>query len=73
LNDELNSIGTGSTYTAISVDEVENVKIPFFQLPEQLSIARFLDDRETCDPWDKTYGTVYPGIISAWRFYGGNP
>jgi len=45
LNDELNSIGTGSTYTAISVDEVENIKIPYAELPEQRSIAIYLDDR----------------------------
>lgn len=45
LNDELNSIGTGSTYTAISVDEVENIKIPYAELPEQCSISIYLEDR----------------------------
>ncbi len=43
LNDELNSIGTGSTYAAISVDDVKNVKYPFPMVEEQLSIASFLD------------------------------
>jgi type I restriction enzyme S subunit len=28
LNDELNSIGTGSTYTAVSIDDIANVFIP---------------------------------------------
>lgn len=45
LNDELNSIGTGSTYTAISVDEVENIKIPYAELPEQCSISIYLENR----------------------------
>jgi type I restriction enzyme S subunit len=44
-NDELNSIGTGSTYTAISVDEVRDLKIPLPPLPEQKAIASFLDEK----------------------------
>ncbi|WP_143311907.1 restriction endonuclease subunit S, partial [Candidatus Methanoperedens nitratireducens] len=38
-------IGTGSTYTAISVDDIKNVKYPFPTIEEQHAIARFLDDR----------------------------
>jgi len=43
LHDELNSIGTGSTYTAISVDEVENLFCIFPPLAEQTAIAYFLN------------------------------
>jgi type I restriction enzyme S subunit len=42
-NEELNSIGTGSTYTAISTDEVGNFVIINPPEKEQLSIASFLD------------------------------
>ena len=45
LNDELNSMGTGSTYTAISVDEVKNVFIPSISKTEQKAIAKFLDHK----------------------------
>ncbi len=43
LNEELNSIGTGSTYTAISVDDVKNTHILKIPLPEQQAIVDFLD------------------------------
>lgn len=45
LADELNSIGTGSTYTAISVEEVENIFCVSPPFEEQLSIANFLDKK----------------------------
>jgi type I restriction enzyme S subunit len=43
LNDELNSIGTGSTYTAISVDDIKNIIATCPPLVEQNIIAKFLD------------------------------
>lgn len=43
LNEELNSIGTGSTYTAISVDDVKNTHILKIPPPEQHAISDFLD------------------------------
>ncbi len=46
LNKELNSLGTGSTYTAVSVDQVENVVILMPSNKEQQAIADYLD-RET--------------------------
>ena len=42
LNDELNSIGTGSTYTAISVDEVRNVILPCPPFSEQSNIDFYI-------------------------------
>jgi type I restriction enzyme, S subunit len=45
-NNELNSIGTGSTFTAISIDEIKNLSFIIPPLPEQHTIAAFLD-RET--------------------------
>jgi len=42
-HEELNSIGTGSTYTAISADDVKNTYLPHPPLPEQQAIADFLD------------------------------
>ncbi|MFH2023886.1 MAG: restriction endonuclease subunit S, partial [Candidatus Micrarchaeota archaeon] len=45
LHDELNSIGTGSTYTAVSVDEIKNVIIPQPPSYKQQSIANFLDHK----------------------------
>jgi type I restriction enzyme S subunit len=47
LNEELNSIGTGSTYTAISAEEVKNVLLITPPIPEQTAIAAFLDEK-TC-------------------------
>jgi len=43
LNDELNSIGTGSTYTAVSIDDIANVIIPIIPPIEQQSIATYID------------------------------
>ena len=43
LNDELNSIGTGSTYTAVSIDDIANVFIPKISPIEQQAIANYLD------------------------------
>jgi type I restriction enzyme S subunit len=40
---ELNSIGTGSTYTAITADEVNNLLISYPPIAEQTSIANYLD------------------------------
>ncbi len=40
--DELNSIGTGSTYTAITADEVNNLLISYPPIAEQTSIANYL-------------------------------
>ena len=45
LNEELNSIGTGSTYTAVSVNDIKNVFIPIIQCDEQNIIANFLDHK----------------------------
>lgn len=45
LNKELNSLGTGSTYTAVSTDEVKNVYIPQPDILEQASIVTFLDKK----------------------------
>ena len=43
LSGELNRIATGSTYTAISVDEVNNVAIPDPVFDEQELLSSFLD------------------------------
>lgn len=43
--DELNSIGTGSTYTAITVDEVNNLLIPYPSSDEQSTIADYLENK----------------------------
>lgn len=46
LNDELNSMGTGSTFTAISIDEIRNIAIPRTpSLGEQQTIAAYLDHK----------------------------
>ncbi len=45
LNEELNSIGTGSTYTAISAEEVKNVFLITPPPSEQTAIASFLDEK----------------------------
>ena len=45
--DELNSIGTGSTYTAIAVEDVKNSIYVFPPLPEQTAIANYLDTKTT--------------------------
>lgn len=43
--DELNSLGTGSTYKAISVSIVENTSISQPPLSEQEAIANYLDEK----------------------------
>lgn len=45
LNEELNSIGTGSTYTAISAEEVKNVLLISPTISEQTAIANYLDKK----------------------------
>jgi type I restriction enzyme S subunit len=45
LNEELNSIGTGSTYMAISAEEVKNVLLITLPTSEQIAIASFLDEK----------------------------
>ena len=47
INDELNSIGTGSTYTAIAVEDVKNSSFVFPPIKEQTTIANFLDTKTT--------------------------
>lgn len=42
---ELKSLATGSTYDAISIDEVSNIKILVPSPPEQTRIASFLDQK----------------------------
>ena len=44
-NEELNSIATGSTFTAISIDEVKNLQIPLPPLPTQKAIVEYLDTK----------------------------
>ena len=43
--DELNSIGTGSTYKAVSVEEVKNLFILNPSTDEQTAIANYLDEK----------------------------
>ncbi len=45
IHDELNKIGTGSTYTAVSIDDIKNVFVPYISPIEQQSIANFLDHK----------------------------
>jgi len=45
LNGELNSQGTGSTFTAIAADDVGNSKIPSIDSQEQGSIVEYLDHK----------------------------
>ncbi len=47
LNSELKRIGTGSTYTAISIVDVENMFIPNIPPAEQKSISTYLDRKTT--------------------------
>ncbi len=51
INEELNSIATGSTYTAISVDDIRNMSFPFCPLDEQKAIADYLDEK--CEKVDR--------------------
>jgi len=50
--DYLNSIGTGSTYTAISTEDIINLPMRYPPLPEQTAIANYLD--KTTSKIDKT-------------------
>jgi len=43
LGDELNSIGSGSTFTAVSVDQIKNLRVPSPPISEQRRIASYLD------------------------------
>jgi len=43
ITDELNSIATGSTYVAVTADEVRNVYVPSNSSDEQQAIADYLD------------------------------
>jgi type I restriction enzyme S subunit len=43
LNEYLNSLGTGSTFTAISTTTLKDVFLPFISLPEQTQITKYLD------------------------------
>jgi type I restriction enzyme, S subunit len=42
-NADLNSLGTGTTYIAISLSAVKNLKIPYPPFSEQVAIATYLD------------------------------
>lgn len=44
-HEELNSLGSGSTYTAIALDDVRNLPIPDIPPSEQKKITGFLDSR----------------------------
>ncbi len=41
--EELNKVSTGTTFVAITIPNLSNIKIPKVSLPEQQSIVRFLD------------------------------
>ncbi len=41
----LNSLSTGSTFKAVTIGQIKNIKIPIPPLPEQTAIANFLDDK----------------------------
>lgn len=45
IKEELHSIGTGSTYTAVSANDVKNLYIPNIPLLEQRSIIDFLNHK----------------------------
>lgn len=47
LNEHLNSLGTGSTFTAISTDVLRDLEIPIPQIKEQTKIASYLDHKTT--------------------------
>ena len=47
LLEELNSIATGSTYTAVSVEQVNNVFLPHPSYDEQGAISDYLDHKTT--------------------------
>jgi type I restriction enzyme S subunit len=45
LKDELNSIGTGTTYTAVTTDDIKNIKVIVPPISEQQFIATYLDHK----------------------------
>ncbi len=45
LKDELNSIATGSTFTAVSVEDIRNLSIPQLNHLEQSKLSGYLDHR----------------------------
>ena len=47
LNEELNKYGTGSTFTAISTEQIKNIFLPLLSWNEQMTIASFLDYQTT--------------------------
>jgi type I restriction enzyme S subunit len=46
-NKELDSISTGSTFKAISLDDVKNINFPSMDIYEQTTIANYLDQKTT--------------------------
>jgi len=42
---ELNKLGTGSTYMAVTVDNVKNITIPKINIEDQKQIAKYLDHK----------------------------
>jgi type I restriction enzyme S subunit len=46
-NKELDSISTGSTFKAISLDDVKNINFPSMDIYEQTTIANYLDHKTT--------------------------
>jgi type I restriction enzyme S subunit len=46
-NKELDSISTGSTFKAISLDDVKNINFPSIDINEQTRIANYLDHKTT--------------------------
>ena len=43
--DYINSLGTGSTFLAITTEDIKGIPIPIPPLPEQHAIATYLDDK----------------------------
>lgn len=46
-NEELDSISTGSTFKAVSLDDVKNIHFPSIDINEQTAIANYLDHKTT--------------------------
>lgn len=45
LNQKLNSLGTGSTFKAVSTEQINNVLILLPSKPEQVAVANYLDQK----------------------------
>ncbi len=45
INDELRSLEKGSTFKAVTIQDVKNIYVPFFEQQEQQTIAKFLDHK----------------------------